>query len=534
MRGLFGLLRPAGNKFNNLDRRVTTQSRGDSRENPEKDSLWLPLKGIHPAYLPCLGACIVLRRSGDGTLSIRQFRDALRDVNITVSEQTLLDVGWHFRAPTSKDHRKLRERDHRDSKHRRPRDIKDASHCALVEISYVPLMDVVFGRKSVGAAGRGGLSEADGKSDNGEHRSRDEAWQATEGICQPDTSSGSEDEEQSDDDCSFVDLRRLRAARTAAIEATDALGRPPLFLAAASGAVAAAKIIIRHGAASAVTLDGTSITAHSVAPSLLMKRVLAAEARRSLDRAIAARANGGLVPQAVTDNKLFDDSTHHVKGSDKGETVGATDGDAIEGETRRMEVWVSTLAESELASTRTGDSLVDEKTSLHLAAAVGLPGAVKDLLERGAGNTNFKGGNEPAMLGREVTCSARPAWASSWSSPNGELGETHLIAAHCADDHQVLRRGSVPPTSLKTDTSGWSPLHACCAETSLQHYNCAVELLGSKQDPNTRTNTGRTPLHVAACALDAGPRTGVSVSSRMRRQRKKLCSARSIIQDDEL
>lgn len=474
-------------------------------------------------------------RSGDGTLSIRQFREALRDVNITVSEQTLLDMGLHFRAPTSKDHHKLRQRDHRDSKHRRPRGIKGASHCALVEISYVPLMDVVFGRKSVRAAARGDLSEADGKSDNGEHRSQDEAWQVTEGIYQPDTSSGSEDEEQSDDDCSFVDLRRLRAARTAAIEATDALGRPPLFLAAASGAVAAAKTIIRHGAASAVTIDGTSITAHSVAPSLLMKRVLAAEARRSLDRAIAARANGGLVPQTVTDTKLLDDSTHHVKGADEGEMVGATDSDAIEGETRRMEVWVSTLAESELASTRTGDSLVDEKTSLHLAAAAGLPGAVKDLLERGAGNINFKGGNESAVLGREVTCSARPAWAPSWSSPNGELGETHLRAAHCADGHQVLRRGSSAlATSLKTDTSGWSPLHACCAETSPQHYNCAVELLGSKQDPNARTNTGRTPLHVAACALDAGPRSGVSVSSRMRRQGEKLCSARSIIQDDVL
>ena len=476
--------------------------------------MWLSFKDFDPACLPCLGACIVLRRNGDGTLSIRQFRDALRDVNITVSEQTLLDVARHFRAPTSKDRRKLRQRDRRDSKHRRTCDIRGANHCALFEISYVPLLDVTFGRKNVREVGGGSQSKADGKSDSVEDRPRDKAWQATEGMHQPDTSSGSEDEEQSDDDCSFVDLRRIRAARTAAIEATDALGRPPLFLAAASGAVSAAKVLIRHGAASAVTIGGTSITAHSVASSLLMKRVLAAEARRSLDRAIAGRTRDGCfhVSQAVIDDKLFNDSTHNVKGTGEGETLEATDGNGKEEKTRRMEAWVSTLAEAELAATRTSNFLVDEKTSLHLAAAAGLPDAVKDLLERGGGDINVKGADEPAALGMTTTCSERPAWASSWSSPNGEPGEIHHIPAHCADDHQVLRRGSTLAVLPKTDTNGWSPLHACCAETSPQHYSCAVALLASKTDPNARTNTGRTPLHAAACASGTGLRSGVSVS----------------------
>lgn len=498
--------------------------------------MWFLVKVFDPAYLPCLGACIVLCRSGDGTLSIRQFRDALRDVNITVSEQTLLDVGRHFRAPTSKDRRKLRQRDRRDSKHRRTCDIRGDNHCALVEISYVPLMDVAFGRKYVRDVAGGSQSKATAKSDSVEDRPRDKAWQATEGMYQQDTSSGSEDEEQSDDDCSFVDLRRLRAARTAAIEATDALGRPPLFLAAASGAVSAAKVLIRHGAASAVTIGGTSITAHSVASSLLMKRVLAAEARRSLDRAIAGRNGDGFfnAPQAVIDDKLFDDSTHCVKGTGERGAMEATDGDEKEGETRRMKMWVSTLAEAELASTRTSNLLVDEKTSLHLAAAAGLPDAVKDLLERGGGNVNVKGAKEPAALGMATTCSGRPAWASSWSSPNGELGEIHHIAAHCADDHQVLRRGSTLVTLPKTDTSGWSPLHACCAETSPPHYDCAVALLGSKKDPNARTNTGRTPLHVAACALGARPRSGVSVSCESCRQQANSRSAHTIIRDDAL
>ena len=149
---------------------------------------------------------------------------------------------------------------------------------------------------------------------------------------------------------------------------------------------------------------------------LVMKRVLAAEARRSLDRAIAARADGdefSRVPHAMVEEELFKSSAHHANKVGGGKAVEATDFDAIEGETRWMEVWVSTLAEAELASTRTSDSLVDEKTSLHLAAAAGLPGAVKDLLERRTGNVNFKGETEPAAHGMETLCSARPAWASS-------------------------------------------------------------------------------------------------------------------------
>ena len=100
---------------------------------------------------------------------MRQFRDALRDVHVTVSEQTLLDVVRYFQAPASKHHRNRRQRDHLDSKHRRTHGVRNnANHYALVDISYAPLMDVVFGRKGVRTAARGGLSEADGKSDNSE------------------------------------------------------------------------------------------------------------------------------------------------------------------------------------------------------------------------------------------------------------------------------------------------------------------------------------------------------------------------------
>ena len=471
---------------------------------------------------PLLGARMVPHRNGDGTISMQQFRDALRDVNVTVSEQTLLDVGRYFRAPTSKAQGTHQQRDHRDSKHRRARNTRDnVNDCALVEVSYVPLMDVVFGREKLRAVARRGLSKpeikADGRTNVVEERLQDDAWKAAEVIRQPDTGSGSSsrnsssgDEGQSDDDCGFVNLCQLRAARKAAIETTDALGRPPLFLAAASGAVSAAKILLRHGAASAITIDGTSISAHAVASTLLMKRVLAAEARKCLDRVIVARANGDgnvRVNHAAIEDTFLETSTHHTKEVVEGGAVDAIGGDAIEGETRRMEVWVSTLAEAELASTRTSKSLVDEKTSLHLAAAAGLPGAVKKLLERRAGIMS-KGAHTLAAHGRGI--SMRPAWASSWSSPNDELGETPITAAQCADGHQASRRNSTITASPKADTSGWSPLHACCAESSPQHYNCAVELLGSKQDPNARTNNGRTPLHVAACAVDSEAQSAVS------------------------
>ncbi|CAM9896306.1 unnamed protein product, partial [Hapterophycus canaliculatus] len=462
-------------------------------------------------------------RTGHGTLSMRQFREVLYDVNIRVSEQTLLEVGRYFQAPTltfRQSHRRVDNYGPRYGDARRSRNAND--HDAMpVEMSYAPLMDIVFGRKEVKEPTRWGEDAGEAVADEGldgwEEERSDLRRTAKMAFEPPLASREGENDDDDDDDhgddneghC-YVNVARIRAARVAVIEATDALGRPPLFLAAAADAVLAVKTLIRHGAGSTLAVDGTGLTPHSVAPSLLMKRLLAAEARQSLCRAISGRASGhypcGYPSGGKGDRQDHEDASPHEREEGDGELPTAHFPDTTKTEEiRRMETWVSTLAEADLASAGVRETRVDQKTSLHLAAAAGLPDAVRDLLRRGVGDPEDSRTRRADGSGTTVGAAlTQSRWKTSWKPSDQGLGATLLSTAHRAHDHQDFPQAVSRMATLATDANGWSALHACCAESSPRHFACAVALLGSQQDPNAQTNTGKTPLHVAASATGGG------------------------------
>lgn len=454
---------------------------------------------------------------------MRQFREALDDVNVRVSEQTLLEVGRYFQAPTLKDECSQRKK-HETGYGNALGERGNTTDCALVEISYVPLMDIVFGRKTVrNPSSREFQSEGDKETDhrqgNWDEKSGDGLqWReketsltySTDAYDDNDIGVGYDDDV--DDRC-YVNVDRIRAARVAVIEATDGLARPPLFLAAAAGVVPTAKILIQHGAESALAVSGTDLTPYSVAPSLTMKRVLAAEARQSLYRAVSERISGdchGDVVSGVNNNGKDGKTDQHAGLEVAGGTVAEPCCDI----TRRMEMWVSTLAEGELQSDRSNETRVDQKTSLHLAAIAGLPEAVKSLLGRGIGKSKDGATRSPLVQGAVEMCSARPSWITSWKPCYNDirLGDTRVKSvAHSAFDNHSSSKHDRNLATLATDANGWSPLHSCCAKASPQHYSCVVSMLGSNADPNARTNTGTTPLHVAANACGSTVyRSGVS------------------------
>ncbi|CBJ25448.1 conserved unknown protein [Ectocarpus siliculosus] len=442
-------------------------------------------------------------RNGDGTLSMRQFRECLFDVNVRVSEQTLLEVGRYFRARTLKSRSGRHQHEIRDSQRGDVRVRRDSStDSTLVEVSYVPLMDIVFGRKEVKESRRMGSNQDDKGTDDPSNDWEDERGyeprRESKALCLPEEYSSEDDGDSGSCEHCFVDIDRIRAARIAVLETTDALSRPPLFLAAAAGNVPAAKTLIRHGAASACAVDGTGLTPHSVSPSLLMRRVLAAEARKSLCQTLSKRTEdrslGGCIPDMTSDRKeereLLRERLDHgseLKESSECESLQRDDN-------RRMAMWISTLAEDELAQTRASEARVDLKTSLHLAATAGLPDSVTDLLGRGIGES----GKE--TVGATQGCAK---WDTSSKPSEDIIGRARLSTGHCAYDHHNISRGMPNAATLATDANGWSALHACCTEDSTQHYSCALALLGSHDDPNARTNTGKTPLHIAASA--SGP-----------------------------
>lgn len=435
-----------------------------------------------------------------------RFREALDDVNVRVSEQTLLEVGRYFQAPTLKHHRRGR-RDNQDSGYRSTHGRRGtAIDCAPVEMSYVPLMDIVFGRKCVREPRSNAQTDDDATNDPRREREGKPGQHLRREAGQPGGRGG---ERTDDDDGCYVSVGRIRAARVAVIETPDALGRSPLFLAAAADGVAAVKALLQHGAASSVAVEGTGLTPYSVAPSSLMRRVLAAEARHSLYQAISKRNSGyRLAGGAKGDNSVEKGTTEH-------ESVASLslDDPAKAVETQRMETWISTLAEGEQAAVSASETRADQKTSLHLAATAGLPEAVKDLLGRGVGEP--KDGGRHARTGGAGL--AQPAWKTSWKPPEHIYEEPRLNTAHRALDHQTFPRASSNVAARTTDANGWSALHACCEGASPQHYSCALALLGSQRDPNARTNTGKTPLHVAAGAASssAEARNGVSGLSDM-------------------
>ncbi|CAM9777410.1 unnamed protein product [Scytosiphon promiscuus] len=432
-------------------------------------------------------------RSGHGTLSMQQFREVLHDVHVRVSEETLLEVGRYFQAPTLRCRRSRHEADRHkpgNGNNRSTRDADDA-YMAPLEMSYVPLMDIAFGRTEVRETsarrhreGKSATCESldDGKEEESSDvkRSVDIAFESPFARCEGETHDydfDNGDGDNGDDDRCYVNVSRIRAARVTVIEIEDALGRSPLFLAAAADAVPAVKTLLRHGAESSLAVKGTNLTPHSVAQSLLTKRILAAEAGQSLRKAISERTNG-----------------HYLCGR--------------KDEVRRMETWVSTLAEGELASAGARETRVDQKTSLHLAAAAGLPEAVKDLLRRGVGDAGDGGRYGKDGNGAAGVAYAPSKWDTSWKPSDQRDRDASLSRAHHAHDHEDSPQGVSRVIALATDANGWSALHACCAEASPQHLSCAVALLGSQRDPNAQTNTGKTPLHVAASSAGWGDHRG--------------------------
>lgn len=428
---------------------------------------------------------------------MRLFDEALHDVNVRVSEQTLLEVGRYFQAPTLKSRRG--RRDDYDSRKRTAHGSRDATiDGALVEMSYVHLVDVVFGRRQVPEDARGVPNEGENKADSqpgDDEETRTHDWRRRD----DDPGKGLDERRDDGGDC-YVNVDRILAARIAVLETTDALGRSPLFLAAASGGVAAAKTLIRHGAASAIAVKGTGLTPYSVAPSLLMRRVLAKEARQSLYRALSERAYGDrLCKEAMIEDEREEAPRPRRPEDEEGQSSKAPNHATETDQTRRLEIWVSTLAEEELVP-RTSQIRADQKSSLHLAAAAGLPGAMKDLLRREAGGSKAEWRCKPAGRRAGGAYPAPPAWKTSSKSTEGVFGDPPFLASARASDNQSCPKDVANLAALVTDANGWTALHACCAEASPQHYACALALLGSNRDPNARTNTGKTPLHVAAGA----------------------------------
>ena len=433
-----------------------------------------------------------------------RFRDALDDVNVRVSEQTLLEVGRYFQAPTLR-YRSSQAVSHDSGRRNAHGHRGTAIDGAPVEMSYIPLMDTVFGRRRVREPTSGALPDGEDAADdpqrdsarNPGHNPRRETDQPG-GRPSPSIGKGRNEGADDNDRC-YVNVDRIRAARVAVIETPDALGRSPLFSAAAAGGVPAVKTLIRHGAASSLAVEGTGLTPYSVAPSSLMKRVLAAEARHSLYQAISSKRGNGhrLAGGAKDDGSVEQEAAGHKLAA----AAASLDHPAKTLETRRMETWVSTLAEGEQAEAIAGETRVDQKTSLHLAAAAGLPEAVKDLIGRGM--AELKDAEQRTAAAKASAGGASPAlppWKTSRKPPEHGRGEPRLNTAHRALDHQTFPRGLPDAAARTADANGWSALHACCNEASPQHYSCALALLGSQMDPNARSNTGRTPLHVAAGA----------------------------------
>ena len=467
---------------------------------------------------------LTLRRNGDGKLFLRQFRGALHDVNLRVSDRTLLEVGRYFRAVTSR--HSVGRREHRtgyeprnQSRRYGDEDSGDSMDGRDIEVSYFPIVEVVFGRRELRPTRHKILTQGNG--DSSHHPPiPEEGNNAEDNARSSGESEGEEDDSGTDD--SYANVRRILAARAEALDVPDSLGRRPLFLAAAAGAISAAKTLVRHGATSSIAVEGPDLTAHGIASSSLMKRILTGEARRLLNKMLALRkrhrhirtaATQELVVSLASDSPLVvgreiqgdEAKTSKDRTSTSGEKADAEDVSSDSIARRRMKFWISTVADGELAAKGSSDTLVaDHKTSLHLAASSGLPGMVHTLLERGLGGISERSGRG---------CLERPAWTSSPKS-SGVLRGGGNDTLCTWNNPSTSRQVHCSPRIIlsRPDASGWSPLHACCGEArSAAHFHCAVNLLGAEMDPNSKTNTGKTPLHVVACASDdgTGGRVGV-------------------------
>lgn len=496
------------------------------------------------SLLPSLDALLFVSldsRGGDGMFSLQQFRRALEDINVMkVPDGTVLEVGRYFRAESLKYRGCRREhRDRCDSRHRRRR-CGDENTSGLnedngIKISYAPLLDAIFDWQSFSSS----ATQHKGESVHHlpiieeERKPRNTLLRKITKANDERVTDGSEGEEEGlEEDENYVDVRRILEARAAALDVPDSLGRRPLFVAAAAGAISVAKTLVRLGAASSLAKEGTGLNAHGVAPSLLMRRMLTVEARRSLDQKLARKKGylRGLTARGLEDSLSTDRPLEAVKTqrdearegqerkirSDPGWTANTEDALWEDKSMRQIEAWISTLADGELASfNATGDILaVDSKTSLHLAASAGLPGTVQSLLARCLGAVSESG---------RRTCSKKSAWTKASPKPSDVYrGTMRKGSTHCFWDKVSSQQAGLPLriSSRMTDASGWSPLHACCGEIlSFAHFHCAVNLLESGWDPNSRINNGKTPLHTVA---SAGPEAGSS-SSKVRECCSNTC-----------
>lgn len=498
---------------------------------------------IHDEYL--------LHRSDEGSLSLEEFREALRDLHVTVTRQTLSEVARRFPARTRRGSSRRRREMQWEDKH-----TVSCGEGTEVDVflSYGLLVDAVCSREGLRKPSDRSAVEAGVRFElpsNSHERNRGRSLVRTEdklGEAEgaPGQLSGrrlqlrhsiaagkqviekKEDDDGDDGDRYFVDVPRIRAARLAALDSKDALGRSSIFVASATGAVSALKVLFQHGATPTCTVQGTALTALSVARDALTRRVLADAVRASLENVMSCRrqrntARMNSTPGVTIVLKGSDSEPAPREAGKKDDRVltRGSEGDDIDvgdgvchsaRESRYMESMVAFLAENERSLPLEGQYRADMKSSLHVAAAVGLPTVLKNIVARDHKDTNV---NDRAGGGSRT---GRPAWDfSCFRSPSAaedcrKLGVNEFSSHPSSVAHPKKKQEQQWMLPLKPDASGRSALHACCAEASPEHYRCALALLESQSNPNLRTNTSRTPLHVAAASVSghAGAPGGVS------------------------
>ena len=138
---------------------------------------------------------------------------------------------------------------------------------------------------------------------------------------------------------------------------------------------------------------------------------------------------------------------------------------------------------------------------LHIAARLGLPEIIKDLLEKGA---DIRSTDNDGQTPLHVAARAKAAAAVSVLVNEEDVdvnatdndGQTPLHVAAEVKDSEVVRRllkegkADVGPK----DNTGWTPLHVAAKVNTSE---VVKELLDGNADVNAKSNAGETPLHFA-------------------------------------